>query len=155
MLWDVAAGRRIRALTTEPGGAHGFLAIAISPDGRRLAAGGFDLTIKIWDLNTGTRLRDLGGHGSQVTGLAFAPDGRRLASASSDRTIRIWDPVFGQGVLVLRGHAGGLWGVAFAPDGQRIASAGDDQVVRLWEAGAVADPAGDDRGGPPRPPPMN
>ncbi len=137
MLWDVGSGRRLRAFKSD----EGIQAVAISPDVRRLATGGYDQMVRIRDLASGKEVHALAGHAGTIRGLAFSPDGKRLASASSDRTVRIWDPIFGQEVLVLRGHSGPIEGLAFSPDGDRIASASVDRTVRIWEAERQAAPA--------------
>jgi WD40 repeat protein len=68
-------------------------AISFSPDGRWLATGSEDKSIRIWDLSTGRTLRILTGHTDLIWSLAFSPDAKRLASASQDGTLRLWDTV--------------------------------------------------------------
>ena len=63
----------------------------ISPDGKLIASGSFDKTVKIWDVNRGIELGILHGHEDQIWGCAFFPDGKRLVSASWDSTLKIWD----------------------------------------------------------------
>jgi parallel beta-helix repeat protein len=65
--------------------------VAFSPDGRLLASGSLDDTIKLWEVASGREVRTLSGHTSWVNSVAFSPDGRLLASGSDDRTIRLWD----------------------------------------------------------------
>jgi WD40 repeat protein len=65
--------------------------VAFSPDGRLLASGSYDKTIKLWDVASGREVRTLSGHTSRVLEVAFSPDGRLLASGSGDETIKLWD----------------------------------------------------------------
>ena len=65
--------------------------VAFSPDGQRLAGGGVDKTVKIWDLTTGQEILMLKGHTSKITSLHFVSEGRRLMSTDLDGTVRTWD----------------------------------------------------------------
>jgi WD40 repeat protein len=110
---------------------------ALSPDGRWLATGRNDDTVRFWDAATGRDSRTLRGKlpgimSGRVGGVAFSPDGKRLASAGKDGTVRIWDAAGGQELLILKGHTGAVRGVTFSPDSKRLASAGEDATVRVW-----------------------
>jgi WD40 repeat protein len=135
--WDTATGE---ALFNFSGQANvlGVDSIAASPDGKHLATGEFDTTLRVWDAATGSPLLTLFGHSSQIVSVAFSPDGKRLASGSEDGTVRIWDALTGQELLTLAGHTSGVLSVAFSLDGNRLYSTGRDETVKIWDVSPSA-----------------
>ena len=119
---------------------HDLWALDWSPDGKRLAAGSYDRTVKIWEADTERELLTIL-HNSGVQSVAWSPDGKRLASGTRGQRVHIWDAATGGEVLTLQGHTGWVMSVAWSPDGTRLASAATDGTVRVWdpsrEEGAV------------------
>jgi len=107
--------------------------VIYSPDGRYLASGSWDKTIKVWDVVTGTELRTLTGHSDRVRSVVYSPDGRYLASGSWDKTIKVWDVVTGTELRTLTGHSDRVRSVVYSPDGRYLASGSWDKTIKVWD----------------------
>jgi WD40 repeat protein len=115
-------------------GSNPFLCMAFSPDSKRLAAGGYDKTIRIWDVATAKEVLRWKTPEGNLGCLAFSPDGRLLASGVVlDPGVRLWEAATGRPVRVLEGLPRGTSSLAFSPDGKLLAAGGYRTAeVHLW-----------------------
>jgi WD40 repeat protein/beta-lactamase regulating signal transducer with metallopeptidase domain len=118
--WPTAAAPVAPALTF--GHTAPVSSVAVSADGRTLAAGARDGSIRVWDSATGSTIKTLTGHLGAIVAVAFSPDGGKLVSAGDDETVRVWDVITGQ-VLKTLIQSKPLVRVALSPDGKTIAMA--------------------------------
>ena len=98
-----------------------------SPDGRWLASGSFDHTVRLWSVFGGAPVRTLKGHTEAVVSVAFSPDGQWLASGGDDSKVRIWRVDTTAAWRTLDNDARHVYGVAFSPDGRYLAAGGRDK----------------------------
>jgi eukaryotic-like serine/threonine-protein kinase len=108
--------------------------VDVSPDGKRIASGGFDDSIRFWDAETGKQVMSIPAALRGVLSLKFSPDGRRIAESSTDHNVRVWDVALGLNLLTMRQT--NVYALAWSSDGARLASTSSGEPIRIWDAGS-------------------
>ena len=139
LLWDATASGRRRTLKA---GGDAVLSVAFSRDGRLVAGGSEDGTVRVWRTATGVAVgRAVRTGKTQVNGVAFGPRGRVLATASADGRVRLWT-IPGLKHIGTSAQGAARTGIAFSPEGDTIAAAGADGTVRLLDARTLTQQGG-------------
>ncbi|PYH47089.1 putative wd40 protein [Aspergillus saccharolyticus JOP 1030-1] len=120
-------------LQTLEGHSDSVEVVTFSADGRLLASGSQDKTIKLWDPATGALKHTLEGHSGLVQSVAFSADGQLLASGSDDTTIKLWNPITSTLKHTLKVHTRAVQSVAFSADGRLLASGSHDTTINLLD----------------------
>ena len=129
-----------RCTSSMPGHGEPVIVANFSPNGKFLASGAGDKTVRFWDLTTETPQYECKGHREWVLALSWAPDGRRVATGDKSGNVIIWDPSNGkQAGRTLAGHKQFITALSWEPlhlDGscRRVASSSKDGDVRVWDS---------------------
>ncbi len=136
VLWDVTAGKRPTQKRKLVGHTDTIRSLAFAPDGRTLATAAADLTVRVWETDTGLEAGRLNGHTAVVNAVAWLPDGRTLLSGGDDGTARVWATTLktcdSVSLLPADEVKGKLLAAALSADGRTLATADGRQAVRLW-----------------------
>ncbi|HOV75815.1 MAG TPA: cohesin domain-containing protein [Candidatus Hydrogenedentes bacterium] len=135
--WNLETGQETRSFT---GTMHSVAALAMSPNGSRLASGSPTAVATVWDLETGEPIYTLEGHTDWVDSLAFSPNGARLLTGSWDGTAKLWDLETGGLIRTFIHDAGkstDVTAVAFSPDGTKVLTVG--AFAKIWDSGTGAE----------------
>lgn len=112
------------------------LCLALSSDGKKLAAGGCDRLLHVWDIGSGIENakleQSIENHADWVFSASFSPDGKFLASSSRDKTAKVWNLASKESLATFPDHQNSVYGVFFKADGKNCYSAGDDKQLRLF-----------------------
>ena len=142
-VWEASSGKLVTSFNAT---AWRVLALAYTPDGKRLVTGGYDSQVRVWDAQTGKKLMEMKGLSSEyrqsaIGALAVSPNGKFVVAGYGHPTYRqdsykqiamIWDLSTGKELHTLEGHSNSICDVAFSTDGKLLATASDDNQVKLW-----------------------
>lgn len=146
-VWDIVA-KVIRHQFS--GHEQDIYSLDFASDGRHIASGSGDRTIRLWDLEQGQCVLNLAIEDG-VTTVAISPDNRFVAAGSLDKSVRIWDTQ--NHVMVERtegehGHKDSVYSVAFSPRGDHLVSGSLDKTIRMWKLNTMPGEPGPDGVGP-------
>jgi hypothetical protein len=132
--WPGAAqADRVPQLATLQGHTRPVWSVAFAPDGKTLATGSDDTSVRLWDVATAKETGKLSGHDSAVFAVAFTPSQKILVTGGGDGTVRLWDVATRQELTPLTQHSGTVRRAPISPDGTTVAVANSTQGVELWD----------------------
>lgn len=138
-VWDAKTGEKVFNKKAHTGDVR---SIAFDSASSRLASGGNDKVVKVFDIN-GDEIASLAGHPATVSAIAFSPDGKRVASGGAGLdsmsrpfvgAVHVWDLDKKREFTILRDHQTPVRAVAYSRDGKYLATGGSDGLVLLYEA---------------------
>ncbi|MGH8870473.1 MAG: BTAD domain-containing putative transcriptional regulator [Acidimicrobiia bacterium] len=136
-IWDMSTGELTRILT---GHDWDVKDVGFTPDGRLLATGSWDSTVRLWDVATWENVRTYFGHETSVWDIQISTDGTKIASSGTNEAL-VWDLETTETLDSLVGHTGIVDGIDFSPDGNLLLTASMvDATTRLWDIGPSAGP---------------
>ncbi|KAI7862456.1 WD40-repeat-containing domain protein [Spinellus fusiger] len=135
-IWSVKNGKASCSTTLE-GHAGDVYSVCYHPSENHVVTGGYDKSVRLYDINTGTVVKTFMGHQLAVTKTIFNPLGNLVISGSKDNTIKFWDIVSGLCIRTISSHLGEVTSVDINSSGTMLLSSSKDNSNRLWDVRMV------------------
>lgn len=103
------------------------------PSGKFIASASFDMTWRLWDVETQEELLLQEGHGKELYSLDFQCDGSLVCSGGIDCKGLVWDIRSGNRVMALSGHTKPIYSLEWSPNGYQVATGSGDGTIRIWD----------------------
>ena len=136
LIWNTAEGQLLYRIP-QPGWVS---ALAFSPDGRTIACGHDDGSVRLWDVHSQRQIGELAAHTDAVSAIQFSAAGDRIATAGEDRIVQVWNAESHKLLASLKSHTDRIPALAWSPDGSLLVSAGWDTSARVWRPGVASEP---------------
>jgi mono/diheme cytochrome c family protein len=131
-LWDITTGRRVITVGDQ---FDSVLAADISADQQRIALGGPDRILKIYQTKDGSLEHRIKKHTEWVTAVEFSPNSKYLATGDRNGGVILWEAESGQEMFTFTGHKAAISAITWRGDSEMVASASEDGTIKLWKAG--------------------
>ncbi|MBI1313961.1 protein kinase [bacterium] len=141
-LWDAETGQRVDrrfgdGRNTASSHTDEVLSVRFSADGAKLLTASYDMTARLWNVESGAQLRRFLGHTWWVWDAEFSPDEKTIVTAGQDGKAFLWDTETGEPGAPFTGHDGPIFSASFSPDGVYVATGGYDKRVLIWKPADV------------------
>jgi WD40 repeat protein len=110
----------------------GIISVSFLPDGSKVATGGYDKIVKVWDSTSMNEINSLSGHTQQINSICFSANGRKIVTASHDSTVKVWDAETYKVIKTLA-YPGYVQSACFSSDGLSILASGSDNAAKLFK----------------------
>jgi WD40 repeat protein len=139
LLWDVGSGKELHRLD---GHTKWVKALVFAPDGKTLASGSRDRTVRLWDVGSGKEQATLRGHAAEVRALAVSPNGRLLATGDEDGIVKLWDLPTGKERATFKAHPpmSQVTALVYSRDGKTLVSGSGDGTEKFWDVATLLRP---------------